>query len=142
MGDDPRRNLKWLEQELLAMDSIHRDFSKLPDPEYQKDDDLLELVDMLIGEEGDAAENPPIRNFANNYGRKSKGLRAEEAHQNRQFDESAAVLTKTGQQLRREAKQQKIAEKKAGVNRNIKGLVFLAFLEILGILAILGWWLQ
>ena len=34
---------------------------------------------MLIGEEGDAAENPPIRNFANNYGRKSKGLRAEEA---------------------------------------------------------------
>ena len=33
-------------------------------------------------------------------------------------------------------------EKKANVNHNIKGLVFLAILECLGILAILGWWLQ
>ena len=137
MGDHPGKNLKWLEQELLAEDTIHRDFSRLPNPEYQKDEDLLELVDILIGE--DAADpEPPVRNFANHYGGTAKSVRAEQAHIRQQFDPSAAVLTKTGKQLRSE----KIAEKKANVNRNIKDLVFLAILEILGILAILGWWLQ
>ena len=137
MGDHPGKNLKWLEQELLAEDTIHRDFSRLPNPEYQKDEDLLELVDILIGE--DAAEpEPPVRNFANHYGGTAKSVRAEQAHIRQQFDPSAAVLTKTGKQLRSE----KIAEKKANVNRNLKDLVFLAFLECIGILAILGWWLQ
>ena len=137
MGDHPGKNLKWLEQELLAEDTIHRDFSRLPNPEYQKDDDLLELVDMLIGEEETDPE-PPVRNFANHYGGTAKSVRAEQAHTRQQFDPSAAVLTKTGKQLRRE----KIAERKANVNRNLKDLVFLAILECIGILAILGWWLQ
>ena len=141
MRDDPRRNLKWMEQELLAEDRIHRDFSKLPDQDYHEDADLLELVDQLIGEE-EEEETPPVRNFANNYGRQPKSVRAERAYQAAHFDESSAVLTKTKQQLRREARQQKTADKKANVNRNIKGLVFLAILEMAGILAILGWWLQ
>ena len=137
MGDHPGKNLKWLEQELLAEDTIHRDFSRLPNPEYQKDEDLLELVDILIGE--DTAEpEPPVRNFANHYGGTAKSVRAEQAHIRQQFDPSAAVLTKTGKQLRSE----KIAGKKANVNRNLKDLVFLAILECIGILAILGWWLQ
>jgi hypothetical protein len=137
MGDHPGKNLKWLEQELLAEDTIHRDFSRLPNPEYQKDEDRLELVDILIGE--DTAEpEPPVRNFANRYGSTAKSVRAEQAHIRQQFDPSAAVLTKTGKQLRSE----KIAEKKANVNRNLKDLVFLAILECIGILAILGWWLQ
>ena len=137
MGDHPGKNLKWLEQELLAENTIHRDFSRLPNPEYQKDEDLLELVDILIGE--DTAEpEPPVRNFANHYGGTAKSVRAEQAHIRQQFDPSAAVLTKTGKQLRSE----KIAEKKANVNRNLKDLVFLAILECIGILAILGWWLQ
>ena len=137
MRDDPGKNLKWLEQELLAEHTIHRDFSRLPNPEYQKDEDLLELVDILIGE--DAADpEPPVRNFANHYGGAAKSVRAEQAHIRQQFDPSAAVLTKTGKQLRSE----KIAEKKANVNRNLKDLVFLAILECIGILAILGWWLQ
>lgn len=135
MGDDPRRNLKWLEQELLAEDSVHRDFSKLPDKSYHRDDELLELVDMLIGEED--REEPPVRNFANHYGR-TTGERVARAKTPKQLEESAYVPVKTKKQLRREAK----AEKKANVNRNIKGLVFLAILECAGILAILGWWLQ
>ena len=137
MGDHPGKNLKWLEQELLAEDTIHRDFSRLPNPEYQKDEDLLELVDILIGEDAPEPE-PPVRNFANHYGGTAKSVRAEQAHIRQQFDPSAAVLTKTGKQLRSE----KIAEKKANVNRNLKDLVFLAILECIGILAILGWWLQ
>jgi hypothetical protein len=62
----------------------------------------------------------------------------EQVHRDRQFDESAAVLTKTKGQLRKEARQ----AKKANVNKNIKGLVVLAVLEIIGIVWILGWWLQ
>ena len=140
MHDDPRRNLKWLEQELLAEESLHRDFSNLPDKDYHKDEDLLELVDTLIGEE--ETPEPPVRNFANNYGRPSKGERAARAQAPKGLEESAYVPVKTKRQLRREEKQRRIAEKKSGVNRNIKGLVFLAILEVLGILSILGWWLQ
>ena len=136
MYDDPRRNLKWLAQELLAEDSLHRDFSKLPNKDYQKDDELMELVDTLIGEAEEP--EPPVRNFANNYGRPTKGERAARSQAPNRLEESAYVPVKTKKQLRREAKLQK----KAGVNRNIKGLVFLAVLETLGILAILGWWLQ
>ena len=140
MHDDPRRNLKWLEQELLAEESLHRDFSNLPDKDYHRDEDLLELVDTLIGEE--ETPEPPVRNFANNYGRPSKGERAARAQAPKGLEESAYVPVKTKKQLRREEKQRRIAEKKSGVNRNIKGLVFLAILEVLGILSILGWWLQ
>ena len=140
MRDNPGKNLKWLEQELLAEDSLHRDFSKLPDKDYHKDDELLELVDTLISEEEDP--EPPVRNFANNYGRPTKGERAARSQAPNRLEESAYVPVKTKKQLRREAKQRKIAEKKATVNRNIKGLVFLALLECMGILAILGWWLQ
>jgi len=141
MNDDPRRNLKWLEQELLAEDNIHRAFSQLPDKEYSEDEELLERVDMLIGET-DPPKAPPVRNFANNYGREPKSLRAEKTYLKQSFDEGAAVLTKTKKQLRREAKLRKKAEKKASVNRSLKGLVFLALLECMGILAVLGWWLQ
>lgn len=141
MRDDPHKNLKWLEQELLAEDRIHRDFSRLADTEYHKDEDLLELVDMLIGEEEAEAETPP-QNTSKPFGRTGKALRAEQTHIRQQFDPASAVLTKTKKQLRREAKQQKLAEKKATVNRKIGGLVFLAILESMGILALLGWWLQ
>ena len=141
MRDDPRKNLKWMEQQLLEEDRIHRDFGKLADTEYHEDDDLLELVDRLIGEE-EPEEYPAIRNFAGNRGRQPRSIQAEQAHLRQNFDENAAVLTKTKKQLRKEAKQQKQAEKKANTNRSIKGLVFLAILECIGILAILGWWLQ
>ena len=128
MRDDPRNHLKWLEQQLLE--------EERPQNALSEDQELMQRVDALI------AELPPEEAPIGNFSRKSKGARAERAHINAQFDESAAVLTKTKKQLRREAKLQKQAEKKASVNRNIKGLVFLAILETLGILAILGWWLQ
>lgn len=145
MRDDPRRNLKWLEQELLSEDTLHRDFSKLPDPQYHQPDDLLQRVDMLLEEDAEDPEAEPeilIRNYANRYGRESKGARAERAYAEKHTDESAYVPVKTKKQLRREEKLRKKAEKKSGINRNIKDLVFLALLETLGILAILGWWLQ
>ena len=128
MRDDPRRNLKWLEQQLQEPDPI--------DPYMEETAELLAMADMVLEEDSE----PPV--FMQNTKKKTKGQKIEESHISKQFDESAAVLTKTKKQLRREAKLQKKARKKASINRNIKGLVFLAILEILGILAILGWWLQ
>jgi hypothetical protein len=124
MRDDPRKNLKWLEQELRSSETV--------DPYMDETAELLAMADLVLEEDPE----PPV--FVQQTKKQTKGQQAEEAHIVKQFDESAAVLTKTKKQLRREAKLQK----KANVNRNIKGLVFLAILEILGILAILGWWLQ
>ena len=124
MRDDPRRNLKWMEQQLQESEPI--------DPYMDETAELLAMADLVLEEDPE----PPV--FVQKSRKKTRGQQIEEAHIARQFDESAAVLTKTRKQLRQEAKLQK----KANINRNIKGLVFLAVLEILGILAILGWWLQ
>ena len=124
MRDDPRKNLKWMEQQLQESEPI--------DPYMDETAELLAMADLVLEEDPE----PPA--FVQKTKKKTKGQQAEEAHIVKQFDESAAVLTKTKKQLRQEAKLQK----KANVNRNIKGLVFLAILEVLGILAILGWWLQ
>ena len=124
MRDDPRRNLKWLEQQLQESYAV--------DPYMDETAELLARVDLALEE----APEPPV--FVQKTKKKTKGEMAERSHIGKQFDESAAVLTKTKKQLRREARRQK----KAGVNRNIKGLVFLAVLELIGILVILGWWLQ
>lgn len=128
MRDDPRRNLKWMEQQLLE--------EEWPRSACPEEDDLMQRVDALIEEM--AEEDDLIGCFSP----RSKGARVERSHIRQQFDPSAALLTKTKKELRREAKLQKQAEKKETVNRSIGGLVFLAVAECIGILAILGWWLQ
>ena len=137
MFDDPRKNLHWMEQELLAEeepeqpDEIYDTFGgEFQEPYGQYDDDaLMDLVDELIEEE---APEPPVRNFANGYGRRRNPAVdfSRTVYVDEEFDESAAVLV--GEPPKKKAKKKK----------GIKGLVFLAFLEILGILAIIGWWLQ
>ena len=129
MRDDPRNNLKWLEQELLAAER----------PAAPKDitDDTAELLAQVDDLLDDLSEpEPPV--FVQKGKRQTMGEKAERQHISRQFDEDAAVLTKTKGQLRKEKRKQK----RESVNRNIKGLVVLAVLEIIGILCILGWWLQ
>ena len=127
MRDDPRKNLKWLEQQLLQEEAPQRVTTQT--------EDLLARADAALGLD---PEESPLGNFS----RKSRGAKAEQAHVRHQFDESAAVVPKTKKQLRKEAKQATAAEKKAAVNHKLKDLVFLAVLEIIGILCILGWWLQ
>ena len=124
MRDDPRRNLKWLEQQLQETEA--------PDPYLYETADLLERVDQLLEEE------PDVPAFVQKSTKQSKGQQIEQEHIAKQFDESAAVLTKTKKQLRQEEK----LRKKAKINRKIGDLVFLAILECIGILVILGWWLQ
>ena len=128
MRDDPRENVKWMQQQLMDTEG--------PRHAAIEEDDLIARVDALL--EDFAEEEQPIGNFSHT----SRGAHAERSHIYQQFDPSSAVLTKTKKQLHREEKQKKQAEKKASVNRSVGGLFFLAILECIGILAILGWWLQ
>ena len=133
----PRKSLKWLEQQLLAAEDRPCAAPKPGDVTYEEPDDLLQRVDALL------ADEPEIPVFA----KKQKHTKASRAAASRvqpapKFDESAAIPVKTRKQLKAEARKQKAARKKAGVNRNIKDLTLLAALELLGILAIIGWWLQ
>lgn len=133
MGDDPRKNLKWLEQELLA--------AERPAPANGLSEDtadLLAQVDQLL----EQMQEPEPPAFVGKRSKGTKGEQVEHEYIRRYSAEPTAVLTKTKRQLRREAKLQRKAEKKKNINRNIKGLVFLAILECLGILVLLGWWLQ
>ena len=129
MRDDPHRNLRWLEQELLAAER-----PDIPDEISYETADLLAQADSLLEDLQDP--EPPA--FVSKRPRKTRGERAEQEYLQKNFDEKSAVLTKTRGQLRKKARQ----AKKANKNRNIKGLVVLAVLEIIGILCILGWWLQ
>ena len=120
MFDDPGRELRRLEQELLAAEAEELDNFE----EYDEADDLLAEAKMLLG---DYDDDPPIRNHANGYGRRMPNPAVDfsrTVYDDEDFDEDAAVLvekTKT---------------------KGIGDLVFLAILEVIGILAIVGWWLQ
>ncbi len=137
MADNPGKNLKWLEQELLAAEDRPQVAPKPGEITYEEPDDLLQRVDALL------AEDPEIPAFVGKR-RNSKASRAAASKKSAapQFDESAAIPVKTKKQLREDARQRKAAKKKAGVNNNITDLKILAVLELLGILAIIGWWLQ
>ncbi len=137
MRDDPGKTLKWLEQELLAAEERPKVAPKPGEISYEEPDDLLQRVDALL------AEEPEIPVFVGKRKSTKASRAAAENHSAAPaFDESAAIPVKTKKQLRADAKQHKAEKKKAGVNNNIKDLKILACLELLGILAIIGWWLQ
>ena len=129
MRSDPQYNLKWMEQELLELER-----PAAPAGISEDTAQLLAQVDELLMD----METPEPPAFARKRTKPTRGQRAERQSISRQFDPSAAVLTKTKRQLRKEKRKQK----KDGVNRNLKDLVVLAILELIGILCILGWWLQ
>ena len=129
MRNDPQYNLKWMEQELLELER-----PAAPAGISEDTAQLLAQVDHLLTD----LEDPEPPAFARKRKKQTKSEWVERQSISRQFDPSAAVLTKTKRQLRKERRKQK----KDSVNRNIRGLVVLAILEIIGILCILGWWLQ
>ena len=51
MGDHPGKNLKWLEQELLASEQRPQVAPKPGEILYEDPDDLLRRVDALLAEE-------------------------------------------------------------------------------------------
>ena len=130
MRDDPHRNLKWLEQELLEADRP----AVVPKGISNDTAQLLAQVDGLLEELPDV--EPPA--FVQKRKKPTRGEQMERSGATRKLDDSDAVFTKTKRQLRKEKQKQK----RDHVNRNIKDLVVLAILEIIGILCVIGWWLQ
>ena len=131
MFDDPKKELRRLQDELLAAEA-----------EEEWVDDDLEGIEELLEDYGEEAEEsyeayfeenyedeyeefrrPPVyRNYANGYGR--RGAEPEED------DEDAALYT--------DVFTEKPAKPK---EKGVRGLVILACLETLAILAVVGWWI-
>ena len=120
MFDDPGQNLKWLEEELLAAEEAE---APEEDPEeygedfYEDtpdpDEDWLEEVDALLAPEKPARRR---RHPAVDYTRT--------VYDDEELDEDAAVFDDDPPP------------------KGIGGLLILAILEVLGILAVVGWWLK
>lgn len=118
MFDDPKKELRRMEEELLA---TQYEEEQGPDfgSQFEIEDDWLQEAKALIGDE----EEPPIRNHAGGYGARSKDP-GSTLHEEEPLEESKAVLA--GE------------PKKKGIG----GLMLLALLELVGILAIVLWWVQ
>lgn len=113
MFDDPGKELRRMKDELLAAEYEE-------EAEYE-DEDWLEEAKELIGE-----EEFPIRNHANGYGTRNYAVDFNRmVYDDEELDETAAVFAEE-------------PEKKKGIG----GLVLLALLELLGILAIVWWWVR
>ena len=117
---------RWLEEELLAVEEEYEE-------EYGEED----------GEEDWLEEARQL-----SRGRKFTGF-SPAVYEDEEFDEDAAVVALTPRQIRKQKKQEKARKKqdrkmaKLEKKRNrIGGLVFLAIMEVLGILVVLGWWIE
>lgn len=121
MFDDPKNTLRRMEEELRAAEYDE----EKAEPDYgfdYEDDDWLEEAKSLIGEDSEL----PIRNHANGYGSRPQNFAVNyhrTVYDDEILDETAALFAEEPQ-------------KKKGIG----GLVLLALLEVLGILAILLWW--
>lgn len=126
MFDDPKKELRRLEQELLAAE-----YEEEPEEQEEEfgsgfafeEDDWLQEAKTLIGEE----EEIPIRNHANGYGTRPRNYAVDfdrTVYDDEEMDEDKAVF---------------VDEPKP---KGIGGLVLLALLEVLGIVAIVWWWIQ
>ncbi len=124
--DDPKKQLDWMARELLAQEQEE----VLPEePEgnrisqAEEEDDLMQRIDALIGDDSAVPKANPAVDLP-------RMVCVEEP-------------VKKGKKTRAaKAVQAQIQTQPEGKEKGIKGLVFLAILETLGILAIIGWWLR
>lgn len=121
MFDDPKKELRRMEQELLAAE-----YEEEPEPDFGdefelEEGDWLQEAKALIGDE----EEIPIRNHANGYGTRNYAVDFDRTvYDDEEMDEDKALFAE-------ETK-----------SKGIGGLVVLALLEVLGIVAIVLWWVQ
>ncbi len=128
MFDDPKKTLRRMEEELRAAEREDQEEQEPPfgsEFEFTDDEELIREAKALLREEDDI----PIRNHANGYGaRPMPGAQAPDygrmVYDPEEPDEDVAVFA------------QEPKPKGAG------GLVILALLELIGILAVILWWLK
>lgn len=130
MFDDPKRELERLEEALLEEEEAeavpektgeYLDETVIDDALYGSDQKWLDELNQLLEE-----PEPAVRNHANNYGRKNPAVDFSKAvyEDEGELDESQAVFDDTPKP------------------KGIGCLLVLAIAEMLGILAIVGWWLN
>lgn len=139
MFDDPKKNLRWMEDELLAEEEAPEEpggelediLQLLDDWDREDSDDLRKVVDVPIRNHANGyGETDQPRNYANGYGARpaapgnyavhfDNALYADDA-----VDDSAAVFEEP--------------EKRKGVG----GLWIVFLLELIGILGVILWWLR
>ena len=133
MFDDPRKELRRLEEQLLAEEAPQ---PPAPEEDVWLDDELEEarrlLGDELSGDEEDDppvyrnyangyGSHPPVRNYANGYGQPGRVRNRD------RFDRD---LEEYSDQVHDEPRE-----------KGVRGLVILACLELLGIAAVIVYWL-
>lgn len=143
MFDDPRKELKRLQEELLAEEAEYPE--EEPETPGGFDDELEDILELIRDEKQDRPreyyQEPMYRNFANNYGREQvrnyannygRGMSDALMEENVDDDDSALYADEYYDREPRKKKKEK----------GIRGLVILAVLEVLGIVAIAAWWVK
>ena len=120
MFDDPKKELQWLQEQLLAQEEESAPEEAFPESDF--DEELDDIIRLISDEKKppQVSRETAYRNFANNYG------------QEPEEEESAALYCDDTNDVPQPKKKEK----------GIGGLVFLAVLETLGILAIAAWWVK
>ena len=120
MFDDPKKDLKWLQEQLLAEEL--REEEDREDTREQSDEDWFGDQELWLDEELEEARElleEPRRPF--DYDAQ---------------DEDDAPAVYADPPKKGKAKKEKKPKKEKGIG----GLVFLACLEVIGIAAVLVWW--
>ena len=122
MFDDPKKELKRLEEQLLAAEMSDDDFERFyeeiydefgeKEPAAQEDDYLKDLL-----------EDVPVRNYSNNYGKTPQA--------------SAAKKPQASRDTYTDSSRYAAPVKK---DRSIRTLTIIACLETLGIVGVVLWW--
>lgn len=118
MFDDPKKDLKWLEQQLKAEENPQQEASA--EDWFEEEEDWL---DAQLREAHALLGDAPVRRSSS----EDIFRFLEEEEESKRADYSAPP---------RKSPQEKKVRKEKGVG----GLVFLACLETLGIIAVLIWW--
>ena len=116
MRDDAKKNLKRVEEELLAEVSLEEEFGDW----IKEEEDWLEDARELLTDNASRS-------------RRAFDFDAEE-------EDDSTVYAPSKKQVRAKTRAQKKA-KKAKKEKGVGGLVFLVLLELVGIGAVLVWWL-
>lgn len=158
MFDDPRRELRRLEEELLAEEEEEEEFAPSEEEEYGDYDEFFDEDDLnnaLYGSDQGWVDNldellseePEVRNHANGYGTRmqvpQKKISQKQASQKKEKKAKKAKKTPVYE----EEEYEELDENAAVFDdqpkeKGIGGLVFLAILEMIGILAVVRWWIQ
>lgn len=158
MFDDPRRELRRLEEELLAEEEEEEEFAPSEEEEYGEYDEFFDEDDLnnaLYGSDQGWVDNldellseePEVRNHANGYGTRMQApqKKISQKQTSQKKEKKAKKAKKTP--VYEEEEYEELDENAAVFDdqpkeKGIGGLVFLAILEMIGILAVVRWWIQ